>query len=261
MATASQASPTKISLGTKPDAHQENLLKGRQSGYLTNVDVICPKALPDQSGEPNSVFKAHRFILATQSAFFEAMLTRGDKNNGGFNEAKNGRIDIGDFGDDIVEAMLQYMYSGYCEIDATSLANLFAASNKYQLPELMMACEEQLCERLTIENVVDIALLADRFRAAKIREAAIDFICETMRASVQTEACLRNWMAMRSCSRTRAIRPSRPCRRVMNCNRSRCTAAAPFVKSACQLSHRSFQNWPVVIASTFISSATTWPSA
>ena len=63
-------------------------------------------------------------------------------------------------------------------MDEDIARDLFEASEKYALPELMRICEDFLINHITVENVVDTINLAEKFEANNLRNAALKFLAD-----------------------------------------------------------------------------------
>ena len=136
-------------------------------------------------------FKAHKVVLACQSAFFETCLEERWKKEGDGN-----RIEMLDVPADIMEAILTYMYTGkVTDIDNTA-HDLLPKANEYQLEGLKSKCEEALIKALTAETVIDILLMADMHNAQKLKESCMLFIAKNItdvkKSSAWMEEKLKN---------------------------------------------------------------------
>ena len=136
-------------------------------------------------------FKAHKVVLACQSAFFETCLEERWKKEGNEN-----RIDMLDVPGDIMEAILTYMYTGkVTDIDNTA-HDLLPKANKYQLEGLKSKCEETLIKTLSSESVIDTLLMADVHNAQKLKESCMLFIAKNItdvkKSSAWMEEKLKN---------------------------------------------------------------------
>jgi hypothetical protein len=136
-------------------------------------------------------FKAHKVVLACQSAFFETCLEERWKKEGDGN-----RIEMLDVPADIMEAILTYMYTGkVTDIDQTA-HDLLPKANEYQLEGLKIKCEEALIKALTSQTVIDILLMADMHNAQKLKESCMLFtaknIVDVKKSSAWKEEKLKN---------------------------------------------------------------------
>ncbi|KAF8365316.1 mel-26, partial [Pristionchus pacificus] len=129
--------------------------------------------------------RTHRAVLAARSPVFCAMLTHEDTN-----ESKSGVMHITDMDHDVVQEMLTYVYSGRCSKDIGEMAgDLLIAADKYRLDELKQHCECSLIEQISVDNVCQLLVLSDMYRAHKLREYSLIFI--THRTKMVT--CTPGW--------------------------------------------------------------------
>ena len=113
---------------------------------------------------------AHKAVLAARSAVFAAMFKCE------MNESKQNRVDIVDIEYSVVKEMLTYIYTGKSPNLATMAEDLLAAADKYDLGVLKKMCETFLLSLLTVENAVDLMVLADMHCAKLLKALAIQFI-------------------------------------------------------------------------------------
>lgn len=136
-------------------------------------------------------FKAHKVVLACQSAFFETCLEERWKKEG-----DSSRIEMLDVTADIMEAILTYMYTGKVTDIDKSAYDLLPKANEYQLEGLKTECEEALTKVLTSQTVVDTLLMADMHNAQKLKESCMLFIVKNItdvkKSSAWTEEKLKN---------------------------------------------------------------------
>lgn len=123
---------------------------------LPYCDVVITSADGDQFG-------AHRFLLASQSRVFEAMLR-----SGGMAEASSGTVVLPDVSSAVLEALLSYLYGGLPSgIPQGLVLELFTAADRFLLPGLAAECVLLLLGCLTAENVSLVADLANTHRCAR----------------------------------------------------------------------------------------------
>merc|ERR1712083_449340 len=72
--------------------------------------------------------------------------------------------------------MLRFIYMGKAPNLDSMAADLLAAADKYALERLKVMCEEALCNNLSVENVSEVLILADRHSAEQLKAQAIEFI-------------------------------------------------------------------------------------
>ncbi|XP_074099182.1 speckle-type POZ protein-like [Cotesia typhae] len=112
---------------------------------------------------------AHKSILIARSPVFASILING------IDDKKN-ELTISDFSPEIIEKMLQFIYTDQI-IDLDSDAkDLLQIADKYQLQALKELCEESLCKSITIDNAVDIMVLAEKNHAKRLLEFATNYV-------------------------------------------------------------------------------------
>ena len=79
------------------------------------------------------------------------------------------RIEVNDVEPDVMADMLRFIYTDKAPNLETMAAELLAAADKYALERLKVMCEEALCNNLTVENVSEILILADRHSAEQLK--------------------------------------------------------------------------------------------
>ncbi|XP_065223979.1 speckle-type POZ protein-like isoform X2 [Planococcus citri] len=120
-----------------------------------------------------SNYPAHKAILAARSPIFAAMFQREDMENG---KNKTIRINVTQMNEEVLRAMLQYIYTGKCENLATLAGELFVAAAEYGLDELRKICEQTLCEALSSEKAEDMFVFAKKHHANELKSKAAQFI-------------------------------------------------------------------------------------
>lgn len=137
--------------------------EARRNGLLTDVTLVTEK----------KEFKAHKLILAVQSPFFK---TRFEPRW----ERADDRVELNDVKPEILEMVLQYMYTGKIEkikeLSTDCIYELFSISDEYGLDKLRGTCEATLEKNIQVENVVDLLIRADMHNGGNLKKACIDFI-------------------------------------------------------------------------------------
>ena len=81
----------------------------------------------------------------------------------------------------IMLALLEYIYCDEVHLGKEEVAfELFQISDKYRIPALRDACAKYLKNCLSPENVVDIAIMANRNEAKQLEEAAIKYMVQNI---------------------------------------------------------------------------------
>jgi len=130
-----------------------------QSGKYSDCIVVCG----------DEVFKCHKNILASRSTVFDAMLSHE------MEEKKSGRIVIEDLDVDIVQGMLEFIYSGHVKDIKLKSSGLLAAADKYDLTHLKELCVASLCSNINCSNVLDMLVLAEVYDEPTLRSLSLEF--------------------------------------------------------------------------------------
>jgi len=120
----------------------------------------------------------HTNILAARSPVFRAMFQHDTV------EAQNKEVEMTDVEPEVVEEMLEYIYTGKTNSTGKE-AELLAAADKYSLLELKHECEEALCSKTNIDTVLAMLVLADRHEAGKLKDVCVKFLIENCHTVVR----------------------------------------------------------------------------
>lgn len=113
---------------------------------------------------------AHKTILYVSSDHFKAMFCSG------MAEASNPRIELADIKYDICITMMEYIYTGRCNITSDNAVDLLIASDKYLLPSLAKRCEDGLIRAITPANVKGLLELAHVHSRAQLKQRCFALI-------------------------------------------------------------------------------------
>jgi len=148
--------------------------------------------------------KAHTLVLSARSEVFAKQL------HSGMRESLSKEVVIEDCEPSIFRAMLRFLYTDdFVHVEALlkksearkgvdtesagpvlgiigMLQGLLAVSHKYDLTRLHLWCEQQLCERITHEEVCSLLCQAHLFNAKQLEEVCLNFIRTNARRVVGT---------------------------------------------------------------------------
>ena len=136
----------------------------RHKGRYTDVTIVSA----------DMEFKAHKVVLASQSAFFETGLEERWKKDGAH------RVEMLDVPADTMDTILTYMYTGKVENIDKSALDLLPKAEEYQLEGLKIMCEEALSKTLTAETVIDVLVMADTHNAQNLKQSCLTFITKNI---------------------------------------------------------------------------------
>ena len=101
------------------------------------------------------IFYAHKYVLGTSSAVFQAMLY-GDL-------AEKGLIILTDTDEESLEEFLKYLYTEECKLTADNVFKILYLAKKYLLTSLRSECVVFLIIHLNAENVLNVLEQATQF--------------------------------------------------------------------------------------------------
>lgn len=134
------------------------LNEARQKELFTDVILVAD----------SKEFKAHRAVLAVQSSFFNTRFQeRWDQGQS--------KIQMADISSPTLESILDFVYTGHCDINSLNAEVLLAAAHEYGIDNLQLFCEQYLCLELKMENVLSMLVVADTFRAQQLKAVCLDF--------------------------------------------------------------------------------------
>lgn len=113
---------------------------------------------------------AHKNILAARSPAFSAMFEHD------MMEKKLNEVQISDVDYDVLKEMLRFIYADRVENVENLAGELIVAADKYRIDGLKEVCEEVLGDNISVDNVVQILVVADRHSIENLKNRAINFI-------------------------------------------------------------------------------------
>ena len=139
----------------------QSMEEARQKCLLTDVTLVTGK----------KEFKAHRVVLAAQSAFFKTRFEQRWEQSGA-------RVELNDVSPEILEAVLKYMYTGQVDKigDGELACKLLSVADQYAMEKLRTTCEATLAKSISDENVVDVLILADTHNGKDLKKVCIEYV-------------------------------------------------------------------------------------
>ena len=140
------------------------------SSRLLNFILSSPRDITIE-GNDNFKLQVHSLILMAGSKVFRSMLEHDTE------EKKNSIIRIKDFDNDIITAMVDYLYSKKV-VDFHSLSLiLLTIADKYEIEGLIEMCERHLIQTISLDTVSSILKTADAIGNKNLKERCFDFLC------------------------------------------------------------------------------------
>ncbi len=143
----------------------DNMAKALQSGEFADVTVVCgPKSFP-----------CHKAVLAARSDVFAAMFSHKETAENQKNE-----VVIADTDPDVLEQLIQFIYTDKCDDLLAMAGSLLTEADKYNLPRLKALCEEAMCENIDVGNAASVLVLAYLHEAKNLQTVAVEFVTQNM---------------------------------------------------------------------------------
>lgn len=115
-------------------------------------------------------FPAHRDILSSRSEVFKSMFTHK------MSENQEGKVKIDEFQPQVIDAMLNYIYTGKMKNLSEIADELFKAAHKYEIIDLKALCEEYFLFNLKHENITSTLNFANFYGIRYLKKRALIFI-------------------------------------------------------------------------------------
>ena len=117
-----------------------------------------------------SVFMHLIFRILARSPVFKAMF------QSKMLESTENIVEIEDFDDETVKGMLEYIYTGGTESLQENAPELLKIGDKYQLLGLKEDCERAMKRNLSVDNAMEVLILAHTYNSTKLKTQVIKFI-------------------------------------------------------------------------------------
>ena len=145
-----------------------------EASFSSNIGKMLLKHGSDYSDASlvvgDKIFSVHKLVLKSKSDVFKAMFTND------MSEAETGIVKIDDIDAEVIEEMLNYIYTGKTEKMSELSQELFQVANKYAIFDLREECEEYFAFDLNFENAVEILDLASVYEFESLRNNVMKFI-------------------------------------------------------------------------------------
>ena len=89
-------------------------------------------------------------------------------------ESSSKEIRVGDIAPAVFKELLKFVYSGLAPQNVLNIGmKLLPVADRYGLDVLKSMCESAIGSRLTVDNIIEVLLLADRHHCPKLTERCI----------------------------------------------------------------------------------------
>ncbi|XP_014196918.1 kelch-like protein 7 [Haplochromis burtoni] len=112
---------------------------------------------------------AHRAVLAAASHVFRLMFTTRMK------ESVSPEVELRSVEPEILELLLEYIYTSQITVDSTNAESLLNVANQYQIEPVKMMCAKFIFGQIDATNCLGISVLSDRMNCPELKAAAEEF--------------------------------------------------------------------------------------
>ena len=144
-------------------------------------EEFCDVILNVGSGIHQARLKAHRNVLSAASPFFYNAL------NSDMKEKEEGVISLEETSKTIMDGVLEYMYTGYVDVSAENVPELFAQADYFILPSLTYFLSNFIIQTLSLSKCVKAYYLACKYQCERLMKETRGFILSNFVAVAKTE--------------------------------------------------------------------------
>jgi len=132
-------------------------------------EEMCDIAIKSNN---NVLHHVHSIMLASASPVFKVMVTKE------FKEFHSKVINLQDASSDMVELILDYIYTGEISITEDNVLDLFAVAHQFQLLPLVDTCKTYIKEQMDATNCYGVLKLSERFSHRELIEEAKTYLLQ-----------------------------------------------------------------------------------
>ena len=133
-------------------------------------EQFCDVILEIGSDDERARVKAHKNVLCATSPFFYNAL------NSDMKEQKEGVIRLEETSKDVMEEVLEYLYTGHVDINERNACDLIQAGDYFLIPSLKDLSSTFILQTLCASNCVFVYYFAAKYQCENLQKGARDFI-------------------------------------------------------------------------------------
>ncbi|KAK3105631.1 hypothetical protein FSP39_002314 [Pinctada imbricata] len=142
--------------------------------YMLDNEIMCDVTF--RLGEERLEVHAHKYMLASRSPVFHAML------NGPMTE--KGNIEISDIEKDIFMIFLRYVYTDDVSLTVENVRQVMYASKKYCVDGLTKQCKDFLRDNIDFEEAFELIDTAFNLQDEDVYESCLEKIKERTKSGL-----------------------------------------------------------------------------
>ncbi|XP_022181945.1 kelch-like protein 3 isoform X2 [Myzus persicae] len=146
-------------------SHSVRILQGLQ--FLLKNEALCDIKFKTDDG---CITFGHKNVLMAASPYFHAMFSNY------FNENKNDFVSLRKLDSNVLQLLIDYIYTGEILVTKKNVQVLLPAANYLQLDFVTNACVDFLQKQLDVSNCLDIRVFADLHNCTELLSSSETFI-------------------------------------------------------------------------------------
>lgn len=123
----------------------------------------------------------HRAVLTAASKYFSAAL------GANFLEGSKSEFVLEDTDGETIRAIVDFCYTGRIVLTEESVDKFMAIASSVEVDLLEKQCCRYYADRLSVMNLVDTLMIADKYGNAELHQRALDFVCGAFEMVPTTE--------------------------------------------------------------------------
>ena len=176
--------PSKENEDLSKTFHQDQLSKDMgqlfSNKMFADVKITCG----------DKTFQCHKSILASRSPVFNAMFVSN------MTENDTGCVRIENMLPEVLDQLLNYIYTGIATSLDTLVKEVLAAAHLYQVEKLKQLCEEKLSSNIDVENCIDLLVLSDLHQASILKDKSLKFLSRNIEDVNNWKETLKDYPAL-----------------------------------------------------------------
>jgi len=137
---------------------------------LFNKNLFSDIILVAGTGLNTKKFYCHKFILTSRCDYFRTMFLSAMK------ESRATEITTGDITPEVLNIILEYIYSEELMFTSDTIVEVLITSNQYRLDHLKQQCEKEIGANLDEENVLMLLQIAEQYNCPVLRRRTLRYI-------------------------------------------------------------------------------------
>nr|VZI35006.1 unnamed protein product [Spirometra erinaceieuropaei] len=169
-----------LNLSENPDAERYSLSAFAKMNTFRKRGQLCDIVVKVGSRE----FPAHRVVLAASSDYFDAMFSSG------MAESAQLEVELKSVSPDVMEALLDFMYTGQVRVSMENVQDLLPAASLVQMEGVKTVCSSFLFGEVDASNVLGIRRFAELHSCTELEAFTKNYAAHNFESVIEHEEFL-----------------------------------------------------------------------